>query len=88
MPSCRYSTKVLMKNLFKSVAEHWREKHFGKGDCAKWFVERGGELVSSGVEGGYTPDGVQHAHLFMLRAESPTDLAMALLQHKVSGLCG
>jgi len=66
------------------VAKHWRETNFGKEDCAKFFVDRGGVLASSGVEGGYTPDGIMMCHMFMLRAESALDLAVLLLHHLVS----
>jgi len=72
-----------MQELFKAVAKHWREKNFGK-DCAKFFVDRGGVLASSGVEGGYTPDGIMMCLMFMLRAESALDLAVLLLHHLVS----
>lgn len=41
-PACRYTTKPLMQELFKAVVKHWREEHFGKEDCAKFFVDRGG----------------------------------------------
>lgn len=80
----RYSTKALMQELFKDVAKHWRETNIGQQDCAKFFVDRGGVLVSSGVEGGYTPDGIMTCHMFMLRAESASDLAVLLLHHLVS----
>jgi len=85
MPTCRYSNKPLMIDLFKAVAKHWREAHFGKEDCAKWFVERGGGVVLSGVEGGYTPDGVMICHMFMMRQESPTDTGVLMLGQLVSG---
>ncbi|CAB1105581.1 unnamed protein product [Ectocarpus sp. CCAP 1310/34] len=77
----RYPNRVLLIELFKTVEKLWRESNHGKEDCSKFFMERGAWLVSSGVEGGYSPDGVQTCHMFMLRAESPTDLAVLLLHH-------
>lgn len=77
-----------MLELFKAVADQWRNEHRGKEDCAKFFVDRGGGLVSSGVEGGYSADGVMACLMFMMRAESPTDLAVLLLHLKVRGSCG
>ena len=70
------------------MAKHWRNEHHGKEDCAKFFVDRGGGLVSSGVEGGYSADGVMACLMFMMRAESPRDLAVLLLHLKVRGSCG
>lgn len=75
---------MLLIELFKKVEKLWRESNHGKEDCSKFFMERGAWLVSSGVEGGYSPDGVQTCHMFMLRAESPSDLAVLLLHHVVS----
>eukprot|EP00903_Cladosiphon_okamuranus_P019499 g17932.t1 len=82
----RYTTKPLMQELSKAVAKLWREDHFGKEYFAKFFVDRGGALLSSGVEGGYSADGVVGCHMFMMRAESPADLAVLLL-HLQFWLC-
>ena len=57
-----------MKDLVKSVEKIWWENSHGKEDCSKLFMERGAWLVSSRVEGGYCPDGIQMCHMFMLRA--------------------
>lgn len=64
-PAFRYPARPLMQELFKAVAAHWREQNFGKEECANYFV---GVLVSSGVEEGYTTDGVIFL-MFIMRAD-------------------
>lgn len=43
-----------------------------------------GSAATTGVEGYYTPDGVQISHMFLLRPEGPVDVADMLLFLKVS----
>jgi len=67
----RYSTKPMMQELFKAVAKHWRSEYHGSENCAKYFADRGGGLVSSGIEGRYSADGILGCLMFTMRAESP-----------------
>lgn len=70
---CRYTTKAMLVKLFQELRAHSVKQAGGSEACSKFFLGRGSS-ATSGVEGFYTPDGIQNAHLFLWRAEGPKDV--------------
>lgn len=66
----RYSTKALLVELFQKLRAHFVGLAGGSEECSEFLLGRG-SATTSGVEGFFTPDGVQIAHMFLWRAEGP-----------------
>lgn len=80
---CRYSTKLLLVELFKQLRAHFISHTGGSEECSKFFLGRG-SAATSGVEGFYTVDGIQIAHMFLWRAEGPKDVVEMINHFLVS----
>lgn len=83
---CRYSTRASLVELLQKLRAQFVSQTGGSEECSKIFSEQG-SAATSGVEGFYTPDGNQTAHMFLSQAEGAKDVVEMVNHFLVSRLC-
>lgn len=80
----RFHSYTNKPDLVACLRRLW-ESNGGEGDgkCNKLFIGRPSRSTS-GVEGLFSTDGVMHAHIFQILAESPADVVDVLHHLRVS----